>query len=717
MLEISILILSVLANSILGLAVYIKNPSKDMNKLFFYLTLSLSVWAVITYFSLHPAIMPQITWVRLVLAVAAVQDFFVLSSFAIFPEGRLTNFRFVKPAAYYLIFVILLTQTPLVFKGLDQNSQPIVAPGIIFFSTLILGFLGTAVYLLIRRFRHSAGRIRNQLRVVIFGVITCFAAIIFTNFVLVNVFKNTSLISFAPLLTLILTGSMAYAILKHKLFDLRPAIARALAYLLTFALVILVYTGLAFVLDNIFSFNSGTKSSGQSLFYIFLAVFTALAFQPVKKFFDKATNRLFFKDAYEPQVLLDNLSDILVGNIRLEDVLRQSSRLISNEMRLAGADFIVYEKGEADRVIGTFHPPKEEHNFPEPLLAEIKRYHHPVIITDNLSQSQHFLREGLAELNYAAAVRLSTRTSAVGYLLVGYKKSGDTLNPLDLRVLNIMADELAIAIENAVRFEEIQKFNITLQDKVDEATKKLRHANVRLKELDATKDEFISMASHQLRTPLTTIKGYLSMILDGDVGKVKAEEKDLIQHAFDSAERMVYLIADLLNVSRLQTGKFVIENKPTNLAQVLEGEITQLKEQAATRKIMLAYEKPKEFPLLNLDETKIRQVMMNFLDNGLYYTPSGGEVTAKLDATPDSVNFTVTDTGVGVPVSVQHHLFTKFYRADNARKMRPDGTGLGLYMAKKVIVAQGGAVIFKSTEGKGSTFGFSFPRKGMEAKA
>jgi signal transduction histidine kinase len=169
-------------------------------------------------------------------------------------------------------------------------------------------------------------------------------------------------------------------------------------------------------------------------------------------------------------------------------------------------------------------------------------------------------------------------------------------------------------------------------------------------------------------------------------------------------------------VSRLQTGKFVIENSPTDLAKVVDGEVTQLGEQAATRKIMLAYDKPKEFPILNMDETKIRQVIMNFLDNALYYTPPGGKVTAKLEATPDSVIYTVADTGVGVPASLQHHLFTKFYRADNARRMRPDGTGLGLYMAKKVIVAQGGAVIFKSTEGKGSTFGFSFPRKGMEAK-
>ena len=161
----------------------------------------------------------------------------------------------------------------------------------------------------------------------------------------------------------------------------------------------------------------------------------------------------------------------------------------------------------------------------------------------------------------------------------------------------------------------------------------------------------------------------------------------------------------------------MIENKPTYLPDVVEGEIEQLKEQAILKKIGLIYEKPAAFPTFNLDETKIRQVVMNFLDNALYYTPGGGSVVAKLDLTDETVTFTVTDTGVGVPADVQHYLFSKFYRADNARKMRPDGTGLGLFMARKVVVAQGGSVIFKSVEGKGSTFGFSFPRKATEVAA
>jgi signal transduction histidine kinase len=714
MLEIIILILSVAVNFILGLTVLLNNPQKDMNKRFFYLTLSMWVWAVITYFSLHPVGFSQITWVRLVLAAAALQDYFVLSSFAIFPNGNFHTVRFRRPAFYYLLFVMFITQTPLVFKALDENSQPIVAPGIIFFIILIFGYLGTAIYLLLKRFRRATGQMKNQLRVVIAGVVTCFAAIVFTNFFLVSVFKNTSLISFAPMLTLILTGSMAYAILRHRLFDIRLTVARAVAYLLTFSLVIVVYSAIAFLVGQIFSFNNGNSSSSQRFFYVGLAVVTAVAFQPVKRFFDKTTNRLFFKDAYEPQVLLDGISSILVGNIRLEPVLHDSSRALAKGMKLAGCSFLVFYPGSGARQIST--PKFAENGVPENMISHIKSIREPLTITDDLPLSRQELKDYLYQIGCSAIIRLSTHKTRVGYLLVGHKKSGDMLNSLDVRVLGIMADELAIAIENSLRFEEISHFNVTLQERVDEATRQLRHANHRLKELDQTKDEFISMASHQLRTPLTTIKGYLSMVLEGDVGPVTKDERKMIEMAFDGAERMVFLIADLLNVSRLQSGKFVIDDKPTDLAKMVESEVTQLQDTAVHHNLKLTLHKPDKFPLLNIDDTKIRQVVMNFLDNAIYYTPAGGSIDVKLEATKGAINYTVTDTGLGVPTADQHHLFSKFYRAGNARKMRPDGTGLGLFMAKKVITAQGGAIIFNSAEGKGSTFGFSFPRNKVEIK-
>ena len=201
------------------------------------------------------------------------------------------------------------------------------------------------------------------------------------------------------------------------------------------------------------------------------------------------------------------------------------------------------------------------------------------------------------------------------------------------------------------------------------------------------------------------------MLLEGDAGKITKQQEQFINQAFMSSQRMVYLISDLLNVSRLKTGKFVIEKKEVLLPDTVESEISQLKEMAAAKSLKLLFKKPKDFPVIMLDETKIRQVIVNFIDNAIYYTPNGGTITVLLEKSGSSVSFKVIDSGIGVPKDEQHKLFVKFYRAPNAKKARPDGTGLGLFMAKKVIVAQGGALLFSSTEGKGSTFGFTFPLK------
>jgi signal transduction histidine kinase len=341
--------------------------------------------------------------------------------------------------------------------------------------------------------------------------------------------------------------------------------------------------------------------------------------------------------------------------------------------------------------------------------------HHKVVVTDSLDgPRQNELQRLLERNNIAVLVRLAQNVrngeEGFGYLALGVKKSGNPYTSQDIRVLDTVANELIIAIQNALHYEEIQRFNLVLQARVDDATRKLRRTNEKLKTLDETKDDFISMASHQLRTPLTSIKGYLSMVLEGDAGKVNETQAKMLGQAFVSSQRMVYLIADLLNVSRLKTGKFVIEAAPTNLAKMVSEEIDQLVETAGGKQIELTYKQPKIFPDVMLDETKTRQVIMNFMDNAIYYTPSGGHIRVELVDAPTSVELRVVDDGIGVPKAEQHHLFTKFYRAGNARKARPDGTGLGLFMAKKVVLAQGGSVIFESKEGKGSTFGFLFPK-------
>ncbi len=300
-------------------------------------------------------------------------------------------------------------------------------------------------------------------------------------------------------------------------------------------------------------------------------------------------------------------------------------------------------------------------------------------------------------------VKLLARHHLVGLMVVGFTQEASAITEKERLLIDRLSEAVGIALDNKLLFEENQS-----------VLRQLQNTNEKLKSLDETKDEFISMASHQLRTPLTSVKGYLSMVLEGDAGDINPIQHKLLNQAFVSSQRMVYLIADLLNVSRLRTGKFIIEPVATNLADVIEEESTQLKITATSKGISLNFNKPENFPTFMLDETKIRQVIMNFMDNAIYYTPKGGEINVELKETEKTIEYTVSDNGIGVPKAELHHLFTKFYRAANAKKSRPDGTGLGLFMAKKVIVAQGGSVILKSEEGKGSTFGFSFDKSKLQ---
>lgn len=303
-------------------------------------------------------------------------------------------------------------------------------------------------------------------------------------------------------------------------------------------------------------------------------------------------------------------------------------------------------------------------------------------------------------------VKLMARRQVVGLLVVGYTTPVTQLGASDTNLMDRLSESIGVALDNKLLFEQNQHVLHQLQE-----------SNAKLVALDEAKDDFISMASHQLRTPLTSVKGYISMVLEGDAGKLTPTQKKLLNQSFFSAQRMVYLIADLLNVSRLKTGKFVMEASSVNLANIVEEELGQLKDTAAARSLKLTYVKPKKFPEVMLDETKTRQVIMNFVDNAIYYTASGGHIEVKLLETPTTIEFRVEDDGIGVPKSEQPHLFTKFYRAGNARKARPDGTGLGLFMAKKVIIVQGGSLIFESKEGKGSTFGFVFSKHKLESDA
>lgn len=723
-LDLIILLLCTVSIALLGLIVYARSPTTKINKLFVILAVCLIFWTGFNYISDH-AQSHNLLFTRLTFLFGIASMFFVIQFVANFPRSDLfVKSRLSKLYTAFTAILIPITLLPQFVESVSTKSlsqNPVggsVTTGYLYSLFLVYVVLSLAILfrvILTQKNKADTHKQKRQVSTISSGIIIYATLAITSNVVLPTVIDDWSISRFGPVFTLIFVGTVAYSIVKHKTFDIRVVIARTLGYVFSIGALALLYGVIAFFVIGTFIFSAETSQVMRQATYTSLAIVLAFTFAPLKKFFDGATNRLFYRDAYDSQVLLDELNKVLVSTIDLNKLLEKSSEVIARVIKTEFCLFGLKEVGDApQRIIGT-----KDKKFDKDDIAAVRAITPnskvKTIVTDELEENKSKLHDLLRKNDIAVMLRLTKtptkQEEGIGYILLGNKKSGSPYTRQDIQVLEIIADAMVIAIQNALRFEEIQHFNVTLQDKVDDATGKLRSANKRLIELDQTKDDFISMASHQLRTPLTSIKGYVSMVIDGDVGKVSKKQADLLSRAFVSSQQMVYLIADLLNVSRLRTGKFVIDRKETNLSQLIDGEITQLKETAKTRNIELVYEKPKSFPALMLDETKTRQVIMNFIDNAIYYTPSGGHINITLEDAGGAINFMVKDDGIGVPKSEQHNLFTKFYRAGNAKKARPDGTGLGLFMAKKVVAAQGGSILFSSAENKGSTFGFTFAKK------
>jgi signal transduction histidine kinase len=219
------------------------------------------------------------------------------------------------------------------------------------------------------------------------------------------------------------------------------------------------------------------------------------------------------------------------------------------------------------------------------------------------------------------------------------------------------------------------------------------------------------MISHQLGTPLAVMDGFLTLIVQGFYGKTNDKMQEALEKTLSRTRNMKGLVFDLLNISRMTAGKFFLELSEVDMKKVVSEEVEELGRQAHDRNVKLNYHPPEhEVPTITLDEPKTRQAILNLINNAIYYSPNG-IVDVYLDSDQNNIIFKVADTGIGVPDEEKPHLFTKFFRADNARKESPNGTGIGLYLVKRVVTDQHGKIIFTSQVGKGSVFGFTLPIK------
>lgn len=263
-------------------------------------------------------------------------------------------------------------------------------------------------------------------------------------------------------------------------------------------------------------------------------------------------------------------------------------------------------------------------------------------------------------------------------------------------IIFIFSIVFGLLLINSVKKEIIQK-------------QELQIANEKLKQLDEAKSEFISIASHQLRTPLTMIRGFISMIKTGVYGKIPSSLTEPLDQLNSANDRLVDLVEDLLNISRIESGRMTFDFQKGDICIVLKDLHGSFLPLAEEKGLNLKIAVPKNLPKINFDHGKIRETISNLIDNSIKYTRKGS-VKIAAEKSGGNVKITVSDSGIGIPEGEMNLLFNKFSRGKEARTIRKDGSGLGLYLGKKVIEAHGGKIWAESGgEGKGSKFILELP--------
>ena len=699
---------SVLTLSV-GAIVYARNPKNITNKLLFLLSFSFSVWMVSNFLSNQSFLSYNslLFFNRLIFASSSLAVGLVPLFFRSFHSSKLISSRRQQILLGYILLLVILSFTEY-FVAAIMVSNPVteiefglLAP-LYFFGVML--FIALSAYELLAAYLKSNDKTKKQLRVIGWATALALSLSLFTNAILPFFFGIYSLSPFGPLFYLVMIGGFAYSIARLQLFDLRLVLVRYISYITTLIVVILLY--FLFSTSLVSGLFDITFNSRETIVILLQALLLLLGFYHLKRFFNKISISLFYRQFVEPQKLVGQLSEILVKKVEIDQILKLSSQLIIANLHISYCDVYLYNNKSIER---RYTSAKIANDSLAPTeFAKLNRTHELVYLTDqdtNKIRAQVFRAKKVDII-----VRLSSTTSKVGYIVLGPKRSGNIYTVDDVELLRTLSGNLSIALENAIRYEEILLFNKKLELEIKNATAQLEVTNKTLKRLDKMKNDFISATTHQLRPQLAASKGFLEIVLSQNNNFVDSSRSN-VQLAIRSIDRMSKIVIGILEPSLKGREELQLALSDNDLVELIKEEINQLKMVSKTRKVKILLDVPKTAKL-KIDPEKIREAVYNIIDNAIQYSPQRSTIKVRLikDENAKKYTFSVADRGIGLTENQSKRMFDKFYRSKKARIARPSGTGMGLYVTSMFVEAHQGDVFAKSNDKEvGSVVGFTLP--------
>jgi signal transduction histidine kinase len=713
----------------LGLVV-LKNRKGKLGWMFFFISMSFVIWTMGTFMMfISKSDSGIIFWDRFVyLGVSfmpALQYHFSLL-LGDFTERR----KKLLAAAYALsVFFMIISQTDYFVNGVFHYRWGAHTEARImhhFFVIFFFFFFCQLLYVLYQQYKISRIKIEKQrltMIIVAFAVLNLLGGLAYLPAYQIPVFSPIPLL--APSLFYFI---IAYAIIRYRFMDIRIAVRKTFVY---FGLAFFTFFFLSIFLWFFGVFSTQTNLTNTYLVVILAAILFTVCFYYTEKILIKAANKYFFAGLYNYQETIKNLSRELTYYNNLEEIINLIAATIKKTIQLDHLGILLIGKSgkesslEAVKIFG-FDKKNIQDLFSDRfLIGYLEKNHSPLVVDEFLlfakeskekSEKANFekIYKKMNRAKISLCLPLVNKERLIGLIFLSEKFSGGSYSSEDLELLSVLSDQAGIAIDNAQLYKQVKDFNIVLRQKVSEQTGELRNKAAELEEKNKNlnrlleiKNDFLRLINHQLNTPISIIKNSIYMIKSGSF----PPEKGLV-FIEDSTKRLEDIFNDFWKAFSFEGEGVKLNYEKTDLEKILDELVRDAVGSGLVKERGLAIKINKniEIPKVKSDPKQLTQAINNILENAISYT-SAGSVTISFERPDDDIfKVLVEDTGCGIDEEDKEKLFEKFIRGKRAIQERPAGSGLGLYIAKKIIEAGGGELKLERTEvDKGSTFSFTVP--------
>jgi hypothetical protein len=474
MYELIIGIVTLILNTFLGLFSFFRNPKSWTNKLLFLLTIWIDLYLVVNYLSLHPPLPTpesQLLWIRIVMFVCSFIGPTLVLLIHTFPGDKIMlRKRFLIPLLVLCLTAASASLSHLVFSGIQYpDGQPVPIPGPMI-PVFFLDFIGLFIFsffLLIYKYRRSEGVVKIQHLYFLLGVFLTFTIMGFTTVVLVVLFKFSKLVFLGPNAMIFMVMCITYAMVRHNFLDIRLIVARSVAYALVLLILLLSYAFAIFLVGTyIIGYPIAPVTMAIAVFFAFII---AISYEPLLRYVEQFTDRVFFKHRYDTRFLLAKLGRIMASTLELEEITQLILKTLVRDIKISKGYLLLTRDKEIIWSHGQAYSHPLSLNFVGGYIdflieSALHKKGNEVLLYDELPESPE--KDIMKEYDMRVAFPLIVEKKPIGLMWFGNKLSGEIYSQEDSHLFKILASEIAVAINNSLQYDEIKKFNMTLQEKI-----------------------------------------------------------------------------------------------------------------------------------------------------------------------------------------------------------------------------------------------------------